>query len=416
MEYSILIACEDLRVGGVQTFVLRLAQALSGRHQVFLYNHYHDYIATGMVKRLAPSVEVIACQIPDPLDWTIRKADRLLYKLRVNFSIRERLIASHLLQTVKKHKIDVVHSNMFKSDLVVVKALQASGVPVVVTMHGDYESFLATDLGEKAGEFIHQYRRKVLRITAQARAIVYLTAKNLRVFDVYKEAEEYRKNGLNVRKIYNGFATTPSLEHTHICRESLGISTQALVFGMVARGIEEKGWHEAIQAFLLLIKDTSVAGHLILVGESDYLTELKNKYRTKTNIHFVGFSDNATDWITVFDIGLLPTYYSAESLPNSVIEYLYCGKPVISTNVGEIPHMISYGNKKAGSIINLDTQNKANTEELAYAMKAYIDSPALLKEHQSLARLAFQQFNMDGCVAQYTQLFEEVTKCNKRTG
>jgi glycosyltransferase involved in cell wall biosynthesis len=271
---KLLLACEDFRVGGAQIFVLRLAQAFSSHHKVYLYSHYHDYIAEGMVKRLAPNIEVITCQIPYPLDWVIRKVDRLFYKLRVDFSIREQLIASHLLQIVKKHKIDVVHSNMFKSDLVVVKALQASGVPVVVTVHGDYESFLATYLREKVGEYIHQYRRKVLHILDQAKAIVYLTAKNLRVFDVYKEGEKYRINGLIVRKIYNGFAAVPSLEHTHICRERLGISTQALVFGMVARGIPEKGWQEAIQAFLLLVKDTSVISHLILVGESDYLTEL----------------------------------------------------------------------------------------------------------------------------------------------
>jgi hypothetical protein len=75
---------------------------------------------------------------------------------------------------------------------------------------------------------------------------------------------------------------------------------------------------------------------LVLVGSSDYLDGLRAA-TTNPRVHFVGFAPNPIDWVRLFDVGLLPSYFASESLPNCVAEYLFCGAPVVATRIGEIP-------------------------------------------------------------------------------
>ena len=56
------------------------------------------------------------------------------------------------------------------------------------------------------------------------------------------------------------------------------IKENDFTFGMVARGIKEKGWKECILAFLKLVeKKNNLETNLILVGGGNYLEELKTK-------------------------------------------------------------------------------------------------------------------------------------------
>jgi hypothetical protein len=171
---NILISIECLRVGGAQTFALRLAQALTTtEHKVYIYYHFWDYIARDMVQKLAPQVPLITYK---PFgDSFIRKFDSLLFKLKIDFSLREKIIARHVLKTVRQYKIGIVHSNMFKSDFVVAKALKGTGLPVVVTMHGSYESFLYHFEGKVPGEVILNYPQKLLATLGNIKGLVYFS-------------------------------------------------------------------------------------------------------------------------------------------------------------------------------------------------------------------------------------------------
>ena len=395
----VLIACEDFRVGGAQVFALRLANALSEKHEIRLYSHYDSYIDEKLVKRIAPRVDILFARFS--ADWLIRKFDRLLYLIGIDFSERERLVAKHIKKVVTQYGIELVHSHMFKSDYVVAKALRGLSIPLVTTMHGNYEGFLKNHL-EKTGEIILNYPKKLCETLVETDVVAYLTDKNLRVFKEENIVPAQYQQHIIIRKIYNGFTGRVDKPHT---KEELGIEDNELVFGMVARGIPEKGWEVAIEAFNLLPENTA---HLVLVGWSNYVANLSQQHKGNRRIHFVGYSDNPLNWIQLFDVGLLPSVYG-ESLPNVIVEYLACDKPAIVSDIGESELMIKVGEEKAGFVLNAHEQRFIDTSQLVGFMKNYADSEELLEKHQLVANRAYDKFEMEACIKSYAQIYHQVT-------
>jgi glycosyltransferase involved in cell wall biosynthesis len=212
-----------------------------------------------------------------------------------------------------------------------------------------------------------------------------------------------------LRKIYYGFATDDPRAAGPGRAAMPTIPPGAVVFGMVARGIPEKGWEEAILAFKRAEKEISAPIYLILVGDSEHLQHLKKQYGSAT-IHFTGYTDQPQHWVNAFDAGLLPTYFPGESLPNTIIEYLAAGKPVIATEIGGIAEMIQVPGtgQTAGHLIPLE-HGKASVEALAKALVGYARTPQLLRDHGRLAGLAFRKFDLNVCITSYELLFKEIT-------
>ena len=388
------MACEDFRVGGAQVFALRLASALSVKHEVWLYSHYDDYIDEKLTKRIAPNVDVLFAHFKT--DWLIRKFDRLLYLVGIDFSWRERLVARHIKQIVIQYGIELVHSHMFKSDYVVAKALRGLSLPLVTTMHGNYEGFLKNYL-ENTGEIILNYPKKLRDTLVETDAIAYLTDKNLRVFEEKDIVPTQYHQHIVTRKIYNGFVGRVDEPHH---KEELGIEDNKLVFGLVARGIPEKGWEVAIEAFNLLPENTV---YLVLIGWSDYVADLSHLHAGNKNIHFVGYSDNPLNWIQLLDVGLLPSVYG-ESLPNVIAEYLYCDKPAIVSDVGESKFMIQVDGQEAGFVLPIE-DGRIDSHQLSSYMNQYAENASLITKHSQLSAEAFQKFAMSKCVESYAELY-----------
>ena len=398
---NILIAIEDLRTGGAQIFGMRLAQALHQRgHQVHLYSHYASTINRSLLRQVAPDVPVLAFDPGVPgLDWLTRKIQGALRRLGRPFPGRERLVERHLTRTLARLGVGVLNSHMIKSDYVAAAAATAArpAVPLVITMHGCYEEFL-----HKAAEpEVTLHSRRALR---QASGVVYLTEKNLEIFSVPGVRP---LADIPHAQIYNGFDGHFSASAQLPSREQLGIGQNDFVVGMVARGIAEKGWQYALGSFAELQAALPTA-HLILVGSSDYLDGLRAA-TTTPNVHFVGFAPNPIDWVRLFDVGLLPSYFASESLPNCIAEYLFCGVPVVATRIGEVPQMLEVpGQGLAGVLLEQNGRGLTQPATLTLALRAYGTDATLLAQHKELARQCFAKFRMEKCVTAYEELFSQV--------
>ncbi|MBC6611659.1 glycosyltransferase family 4 protein [Hymenobacter sp. BT507] len=397
----ILIAIEDLRTGGAQVFAMRLAEALHNHgHQVWLYCHYANYINKELLQRIAPDIPVIAFDAGLPgLDWLLLKAQGALRRLKLSISLREQLVERHLKRIVQQLNIQLVNSHTIKSDYVATAATSGLQpiVPVVITMHGCYEDFL-----HMPGQAEVTFKSK--RALAQTAGLVYLTQKNLEIFstpDVRPLAD------IAHAQIYNGFEGQFSTVDKLPTRAQLDIKEEDIVFGMVARGIQEKGWQYALDSFHQ-VHQVQPDSHLILVGESEYLNKLKAE-NTSSAVHFIGFAQNPIDWVQLFDVGLLPSYFASESLPNSIAEYLFCGIPAVATRIGEIPAMLAVSDGgEAGILLEQNVHGLTHPEELTAAMQRYADEKDFLAAHKVLARQCFEKFRMDKCIAAYEKLFAQV--------
>jgi glycosyltransferase involved in cell wall biosynthesis len=178
---------------------------------------------------------------------------------------------------------------------------------------------------------------------------------------------------------------------------------------MVARGIPEKGWEAAVQAFQALQTLVRHDVHLVLVGGSEYLDCLREQYATR-GIHFVGRVPNPDFYIAGFDIGLLPSYFAGEALPLAVIEYLFYDKPVIATSVGGVHEILidAANGEAAGLLTPLDpATQRPDIPALVAAMQRYVADQVLYAAHQQNARQRQTYFSLANCVQQYEALFKQ---------
>lgn len=393
---NILLATETITTGGAETFVLRLANALQQKgHKVWLFVFYKNLINKALYEQLAPNVTLVSANIPSaPL---LQKVDSALFRLKIDQSFRDKHIQAALEKLIDTQQIDVIHSNLLKVDRICLNAAAKKNIPVITTIHGDYIQFYNKTKKGTAIPLLN-YERKAVKNLSRLKQIVCISDKQIEFFN--KTFPEQTKGILS--KIYNGYSTVPYTSTNAPLRDKLGIKPSDFVFGMVSRGLPEKGWEVAIKAFLQL---DNPATHLVLVGDSEHLQQLKENYKSHTNIHFAGNSNKPLEWIEIFDAGLLPTTYASESLPTVVIEYLYAGKPVIASDAGEINNMLRIGSDAAGITVPI-VNGKVSVTAFTTCMQQYTTDQDYYNSHKNNATHCYQQFDMNKCIDQYLAVYQ----------
>ncbi len=362
---------------------MRLANALKMDHEVEIFRIHRQKVNESLVKKLQPG---IVLRHPSKFsDFFLRKVDRIFSKLNLDFAISHYLIKSEIKKLVCKGNFDIVHSHLFKTDFLVASALKNAKIPFVLTIHGDYLNFSQNAKTLK----LLNFEDKLCRILDRVDGIVCISDKQIR----FLHESSSTLTPTKLTKIYNGFEYD---------REIQPRKEQPFVFGMVARGIPEKGWETCIEAFLRLKHENLL---LILVGDSSYLNTLKQKYSRDSRIHFVGFVTEPITWISKFHVGLLPSSYASESLPTSIIEYLYVGIPVIASDVGEISNMIKTHSGVAGTVLPPDT---LTSQSLAEVMELYLTDRGLYNDHANAAKEAFTKFNMKKIIGELECFYKSV--------
>lgn len=380
---NILIAIETLQPGGAEWFVLRLADALQKQgHRVAVWVIRPDLVDRRLSSRFS---DIQICGIPPGQARWLARLDRLTGRLGGKPNWVQGVNARRMRSFIRKFRPDAIHSHLMKTDRVAVAARGGSSIPIVITVHGDYINFYnRIPPAEQAA-----YKRNAQFLLKEVDGIVVISRKQEQFF---RETLEVQPRKLF--RIYNGYPEPPELPALS--------PDKRLTFGMVARGIPEKGWEIAINAF-------AAAGlpdaQLLLVGESQYLDGLKTANR-HANVLFLPFTTEPLQAIARFDIGLLPSWYASESLPTTIIEYLALGKPVIASNAGEIVDMIQTPEGPAGITVPLGDQPAEMTEGVCQAMQVLAADHALRAAMSTRALKAFEAFRMDRCTAAYLKLYQ----------
>lgn len=395
---SILLLCETLTVGGAETFVLRLAKALQlAGHSPIIGVIRGDLVDEALVCSIAPSVRVERFRT-GWLRW-LQRIDGALFHIGSGMSLLRRLQGRWLLELLRSTPVRVVHSHLITSDLVAAAACHISGIPFVTTMHGDYLAFEPT-AGNRAARIVN-FQSAVARIQESVWAVVCI-AEQQRT-QMARLMPERERSG-RVRKIYNGYGAPLAGAGNQLPPAALSqIPSRDLVIGMVARGLREKGWDVLISAFRRLGLDGS---WLVLVGEGPRIAELREGMSDK-NIIFSGAVTDPLRYVARFDIACLPSYFRSESLPTVVIEYLYAGKPVVASDVGEIARMLrSRSDDPAGMTIAIG-QPEEMVVEMTDCLHRLCSDTQLRARMGVAARDAFAPFEMERCMSDYLSLYEE---------
>jgi glycosyltransferase involved in cell wall biosynthesis len=190
-----------------------------------------------------------------------------------------------------------------------------------------------------------------------------------------------------------------------ISRSSIGLREDSFVLCLASRAIEEKGWREAIEAAELL-NARGRAVDLLLIGEGPLRDKLEASGDLPSYVRLIGQVPNLQDYISVSDAGLLPSYFSGESMPLVLIEFMAQGKPIVATDVGEVAWMIGKDDDRAGTIIPLEAGG-VSAQSLADAIGPYVAKGATWQAAARGSRKQFEKFDMSTMLDRYGALYDE---------
>jgi len=169
-------------------------------------------------------------------------------------------------------------------------------------------------------------------------------------------------------------------------REELGFSGRTFVFGAAGRFSREKGHRVLLDAFAMLHR--MLPGQpmkLLLLGEGREENALRSQARRlgiEPHVCFAGFQRRSAAWMKVMNCLVQPSL--TDGTPNSVLEAMLLGIPVIATDTGGIPDVVDDG--ETGLLVEPDS-----ALELAKAMKKMVRSSTLRNHLASEAKYRVAQ-------------------------
>ena len=161
-------------------------------------------------------------------------------------------------------------------------------------------------------------------------------------------------------------------------RAKLGLPLDSTVIGFVGRVVHDKGVDELIEAWKQ-VKDDYPNAYLLIVGRFEdqdvVLEQTREAIHNDRQICYASFFESKREMPKLYatmDIFTLPSH--REGLPNVILEASAMGLPVISTFASGCKDAVR--DSKTGVLVPVD-----NAHSIAQAIRLYLDSPELVKEH-----------------------------------
>lgn len=125
-------------------------------------------------------------------------------------------------------------------------------------------------------------------------------------------------------------------------RRELGLPADKLLLGIVATLRSWKGHEHLLAALARLARDDVL---LVVVGDGPQRARLEALAAAPDlagRVRFVGQQQDVAPWFQALDLAVLPSYAN-EGVPQSLIQAMACGIPVVSTPVGAIGELVQDG-------------------------------------------------------------------------
>lgn len=260
----------------------------------------------------------IADRFPDPPE----------FRLNSFYDLNAMRQLSRLCALMKRERIDILHAHDFYSGVLGCAAARLSGVRAIASQrHLKLSDRRAHEIIQR---LIHRMAHKVL-VNSDAIRQQVLSGSGAQA-----EKIVVIKNGLLVSDL----TSDARLVRDRLLNE-LKLNQESFLIGLVARLEEVKGHSYFIEAAARVVSKHPQA-HFVLVGDGELRQAIENQIAELNlagKVHLLGYRDDAALLARAFDLSVLTSLH--EGLPNSVMEAMSAGIPVVATDVGGTRELIT---------------------------------------------------------------------------
>jgi len=340
----------------------------------------------------ADAFEYVLCNFDPknhPVGQFVHEARRKKLNLRL---LKQRVtLDPHLIvqarRVIREHGINLIQTHGYKSNTIGFFVKLLFRVPWIGFAHGFIEE-------SRKLRFYNRIERLVLR---RADRIVAVSDSMKALLTQHGIAAQ------KIRVIHNAIDPIEAVTNASgkEIRQRYGLTSDQKIIGVIGRLNPEKGQMVFLRAIEKMVRSFPGVKALI-IGEGQDRAKLEGFCREKglsDHVVFLGHQEKIADYYQVLDLLVLPSL--SEGLPNTVLEAMSFGVPVLATAVGGVPEIIQNGN---GMMVPPN-----DPEALAERMIELLRDGALrqaigLKGKNSL----YPRFAPENRVRQIVNLYEEL--------
>ena len=301
-------------------------------------------------------------------------------------------LVTKLVELAEAHNLDIIHAHYAvphaASAYLAKQIIGSSRLKTITTLHGTDITLVGADPSfHRVVKFAIE---KSDGVTAVSR---YLMKRTVEEFNIRRE----------IRVIPNFIEVTRPAQSRDLCtRETYAPGKEKiLIHASNFRPVKRIG--DVVRIFAKVHEQ--IPSKLLLIGEGPeriFIQQLVRELKLGADVHFLGEQDQLEPLFFCADLFLLPS--EQESFGLTALEAMNCGVPVIATEIGGLPEVITHG--ETGYLFPV-----GDIANMAANAVALLRDPARHELFKTQARKRAEQFfDADEIIPQYEAYYEEILK------
>lgn len=297
------------------------------------------------------------------------------------------LTPPHLMRMLLRHRPQVVNGHIGRDAFRALPGCALLGIPLVANFYGHDASRLPTRPA---------WRRR-FRLLARAASHVVCVSEDLR--------EQLLNLGFSEQRT--------SVVHVGVDRTHLPLTRRTRAGGRVlamGRLVEKKGFEFAVEAFAQL-KARGLECRLDIYGEGEARAQIEQaieRFRVGDRVRLLGPRDHQRlmQALSDYDLFVGPSVVAVdgdrEGIPNTILEAMASGLPVVATQHGGIPELVTH--ERTGLLVP-----ERDATALAAALERLMTDDALCEKFSAAGhKRAAEQFSVRSWVRGMEAVYDRV--------
>lgn len=349
------------------------------------------------LKRIAPEVTShILCVANSKFHQKLREADIPNFQAPLDLKVDPRYMLI-IIRLCKKLKIDLIHIHDPTALTLVVMADKFANLPPFI--FSKKTTFPIKERKQTLFKYNYPKIRRILCVSKETHRI-----SSLNLTDTQRLKTIYHGTRLDDKSTSTPFGL----------REHLNIPANKKIVGTIGNHIPAKNLETWVDTVNELVH-TRERSDLFFVQIGDFteytadLTARIQELGLEEHVAMLGFTPQASNFIPQFDLLLVTS--QSEGIPQVIYEAFYHKIPVVSTEVGGIPEIITHQH-------NGLLAPKGNSAELASNILETLEQPELTRHFTNRSyKTLIENFSTEQMawktLEQYKQVVEETSFCGK---